>query len=184
MLLGWLATPATGQDLPDLQTCLNSYVDDYEWLLEVHADDVLEDIEGGIWHVEEVPNCVTMAIMICDAAEASYACQRDLADEERALAEAIRAGLPDPDRGGDGWAKRLYAATYDLAHGISAGDDCAGTEDPMTSWCLAREEGNRLRDAVSAWQVARYLDLVPPATEAGWAGPPPPLRPLPRPEGR
>ena len=177
-----LSAPAWAEDLPELETCLSGYMADYDWRLEVTADQPLEDIEGGIWHPEEVANCVTMAIMICDDSTTPFACQRDLADRERALAETIRDGLPEPDRTGTDWAERLYALTYDLALGISAGDDCAGTEDPMLSWCMAREEGNRLRDAVDAWQVAQYLGLVPPAIEAGWASPPPPRRPPPRPE--
>lgn len=54
-----LFTPAVAaaEDLPDVQTCLNDYVETYEWLLEVHADTPLEDVEGGLWHVEDVKYC-------------------------------------------------------------------------------------------------------------------------------
>ena len=53
----------------------------------------------------------------------------------------------------------------------------------MQAWCEAREANSRLRSAVLAWQVARFLGVADPAVEAGWAKPPPPVRPHARPEG-
>jgi hypothetical protein len=88
---------------------------------------------------------------------------------------------PQPARA-SGFAETLYAQVWHLARGSSAGPDCAGMDPQLEAWCEAREANNRLRPTVLLWQVARYLDSVPPAIETGWANPPPPTRPRMRPE--
>ena len=55
---------------------------------------------------------------------------------------------------------------------------------PLRVWCEARQATNRLSLAITAWQVARYLNAADPAVEAGWAAVPPPLRPRERPEAK
>ncbi|HBZ44807.1 MAG TPA: hypothetical protein DEO85_12280 [Maritimibacter sp.] len=182
-----LFTPvvAAADDLPDVQTCLNDYVETYEWLLEVHADTPLEDVEGGLWHVEDVKYCGTLGIVRCDRTGDTVPCQHALAARIDGIARDVRETLLPPEAVAgepDGWAKRLYDASHALAFGSSAGDDCAGATPRMEAWCAAHEAGNRLRDAVMAWQVARYLGAVPSAVEAGWAEKNPAKPPKPRPE--
>ena len=80
------------------------------------------------------------------------------------------------------FADVLYEQLFHLAHGMSAGQDCAGHSPRMEMWCRAREANGRLRAAVIAWQVARHQDMVPPAFEAGWIAAPDPVRPRSRPE--
>ena len=71
----------------------------------------------------------------------------------------------------------FYARLHALAHGRSAGADCAGHDEQMTAWCAAREANRRLQNAVLAWQLARFMGAAPDAVTAGWADQPPPLRP-------
>lgn len=185
---GGAAHTGTGT-LPDLEDCLARNLDRYEWLMEVHADQPLEAIEGGIWFVEDVKHCGTLGIVRCDLSAAPVPCQHGLAARLDALAAEVRATLPapeavrnDPGEGGpDGWAMRLYESSHALAGGRSAGSDCAGASRVMAAWCAAHEAGNRLRDAIMAWQVARYMGEVPDAVTAGWARRPPPVHPRPRP---
>jgi len=185
LMAGGAPHMALADELPELQTCINGYVDTYEWLLEVHADTPVEEIEGGIWHVENVTYCGTLGIVRCDRSDNPIDCQIALRGEQDRLADTIRADLPDPGAVGedrDSWPVRLYEAAHALAHGSSAGPDCAGSPRRMEVWCEARQASNRLRNAMHAWEIARYFGAVPPATKAGWAGPPAPERPRPRPE--
>ncbi|WP_407492639.1 hypothetical protein [Pseudooceanicola sp. MF1-13] len=171
--------------LPDVQTCLNIHVGRYEWLLDIHADTPVEYIPGGIWHVEQVLNCGTIGIVRCDLAEdlqQRVACQKDLRADLDDLTASVKRGLTDPaEVTGEGWPERLYSVSHALAHGSSAGPDCANDTEVMQVWCEANQATNRLRNAMLAWEVGRYLDITPDAIEAGWAAPPPPIRPRQRP---
>lgn len=177
------APPAWAEELPDVQSCLDAYVDRYEWLLDIHADTPIEEVEGGIWHVEDVSYCGTLGIVRCDRSDDPIACQIALADTQDEITAKVKEDLPAPaDVAGDGWPKRLYEAAYALAHGSSAGPDCVGQPERFKVWCEANYASNRLRNAVHAWEVARYLGAAPSAIDAGWAGPPPPVMPRARPE--
>jgi len=179
------AFPAQGNELPDVQTCLNSHVARYEWLLDMHKGTPVEEIPGGIWHVEHVSNCGTIGIVRCDMAEDledRIACQIELAEELDGLTDKVKADLPDPETiEGNHWPERLYAISHALAHGTSAGADCANQAELVEVWCEANNASNRLRTTMLAWEVGRYLGQTPDAIEAGWAGPPPIIRPRARP---
>lgn len=179
------ASAAQAEQLPDVQTCLNTHVGRYEWLLDMHSGTPVEEIPGGIWHVGQVSNCGTIGIVRCDLAddlEERMVCQKDLAVELDSLAASVKQSLSDPaDITGSSWPERLYSVSHALAHGISAGEDCAGQAELMTVWCEANMASNRLRNAMLAWEIGRYLNVTPDAVEAGWAGPPPVIRPRGRP---
>ncbi|MGH1368807.1 MAG: hypothetical protein ACRBCL_09330 [Maritimibacter sp.] len=165
-------------ELPALPTCIDRHMAKYDWMLEVHAATPLDDVMGGLWHAQEVTYCGTLGIVRCDRSDAPLPCQEALRAEQDALAQTVRAGLPDPaDLEATTRAEHLYEAVYALAHGRSAGADCAGADEVVRVWCEAREASFRLRDAVLAWQVAQFLGRVPRAVEAGWAKAPPPVRP-------
>lgn len=172
-------------DIPALGACLNAHMAKYEWLMAVNAKASLEDIPGGLWHAGDVAHCGTLGIVRCDRGDDPLGCQAALRAEQDDLSAKVRAVLPAPDPGaGETWPEQLYFAAYALAHGASAGADCAGAPKAMTAWCEAREASFRLRDAVLAYQVARYLGRVPSAIEAGWASAPDPVTPKRRPEGK
>jgi hypothetical protein len=186
-LIPALLLPAVAQaeDLPDLQTCLNTHVGRYEWLLQMHQSTPVEEIPGGVWHVEQVSNCGTIGIVRCDLSadlDDRVDCQKHLTQDLDGLTSRVKEGLTDPATvTGDSWPERLYVISHALAQGSSAGPDCAGQEVLMQVWCEANQATNRLRNAMLAWEVGRYLDLSPDAIEAGWAGPPPAIRPQGRP---
>ncbi|WP_375173532.1 hypothetical protein [Pseudooceanicola sp.] len=176
------AAEARAEYIPDLQTCLNAHVGRYEWLLDIHADTPVDEIPGGIWHPGNVHYCGTLGIVRCDRSDDPVACQIDLAERQDRITAAVKRDLPPPaELEGNDWPVRLYEAAHALAHGTSAGPDCAGQPDLFEAWCEANAASHRLRLSVMAWEVARYLGAAPKATEAGWAGPPPVLRPRVRP---
>ncbi|TNF22020.1 MAG: hypothetical protein EP318_05225 [Rhodobacteraceae bacterium] len=182
--LGATAALAQDADLPAFQTCIDIEADRYEWSLAVHRSRALEAADFHLWEVLGVEYCGTVAITRCDRSEAPIACQQALVAEQVALRERVIADLPDPAAVAatdPPLAKNLYTRAHALARGISAGPDCAGAEDPLRTWCEAREANNRLQDAVLAWQVARYLGVAKTARAAGWAHRPPPVRPRTRP---
>lgn len=183
--LGAGAALAQDAALPDFQTCMDIELAHFEQRLSMHAEVPLEDVAGGLWQVTDTYYCGTVGIVRCDRSDRRVACQEELEAEQDEMAEAVRAGLPDPDSVGaqdEGWAGRLYRQAHALALGSSAGPDCAGNDELMEAWCAAREANTRLRSAILAWQVGRYLGITESAVDAGWANPPPPVRPRPRPE--
>ena len=181
--LALLTAPVARADyLPDIQTCLNAHVGRYEWLLDIHAGTPAEDVPGGLWHMGNMGYCGTLGIVRCDRSDDPVACQIELAQTQDAIAAVVKRDLPDPEAvGGTDWPVRLYAAVHALAHGVSAGPDCADQPDLINAWCEANAANGRLRMSVMAWEVARYLGAAPGAIEAGWAGPAPVLRPRVRP---
>lgn len=187
LLLVLLAGPVRAEEapLPDFATCMAIHADRYERDLKRHkAGPEADSFEIGSMRPTDF--CGTVGIVLCDRSEAPLPCQHALAEQQEAMRQKVLAVLPAPEevagRQGAG-SDALYPAVYALAHDRSAGDDCAGDTEVMAAWCAAREANRRLASAVLAWQLARYLDAAPPATEAGWARPAPPTRPRSRPEG-
>lgn len=174
-----------GEDLPAFQTCIDIEADRYEWNLRLHRARSLEAADFHLWEVLGVEYCGNIAITLCDRSEDPIACQQALVAEQMALQAAVIRDLPDPETvtapPESPLPKELYARAHALAQGISAGPDCDGAEEPIRTWCEAREANNRLQDAVLAWQIARYLGVARTARAAGWAHPPPPVRPRTRP---
>lgn len=183
-------SPAQERDrLPDFATCMDIEIARFERALTW-----LHRREGGaeefsIAGVQGVYYCGSVGIVSCDRSEAPIPCQKQLVDRQDNLSVAVLNHLPKPDavafdtEAWNGhWAVPFYARAFALARGTSAGPDCAGSTEVLQVWCEAREANTRLQNAVLAWEVARYLDLVAPAVEIGWVNPPPPVRPRLRPE--
>lgn len=167
--------------LPDFAACMDEEVARYERALK-RLREMPEEQGFEIGDERGTGYCGSVGIVLCDRLEVPervQACQIDLAAEELALAARIRATLPDPAAiaAPGAFEAALYPMVHALAEGVSAGPDCEGAAPAMAAWCEAWEANNRLSSAVLAWQLARFLDAVPPATESGWASPPPPKRP-------
>lgn len=188
MAIGFNATPLAAEEpLPDFASCMAAEISRYDRGLASWAPTAFERAGHPVSDVSAVEFCGTVGIVICDRSENALGCQRALAVEQDILRARVLDQLPEPSSEAGSqqadFATRLYRITHALAHGSSAGPDCAGTEARLEMWCRAREANGRLRTAVMAWRVARYLGNVPAAAEAGWIAPPKPLRPQSRPEG-
>ncbi len=168
--------------LPDFASCLATEVARYEWRLRLHRHRALEAADFDLWDVGGVEFCGNIAVTRCDRSAAPLPCQKTLAGAQRQLHGQVMAGLPEPERPGTSLPERLYHTAWHLARDVSAGPDCAGAGEVIATWCTAREANLRLKSALLAWQVGRYLGLAVPAITAGWAKPPPPPRPRARPE--
>lgn len=178
-----LAGAARGQEaLPPFGACLDAEVARYEWKLQVHRNRDLDAPDFDLWDVRGVEYCGNIAVTLCDRAAAPLRCQKALAGAQHVLHGHVMAGLPEPEAPGESLPERLYHKAWHLARDVSAGPDCAGATEVMATWCTAREANLRLKSAVLAWQVGRFLGLAEPAVRAGWAKPPPPPRPRLRPE--
>lgn len=184
LLLGLAgAAQAEEEALPDLASCMDTEIARFERELRAfegagHAGRMFD-----IARTDGVEYCGTLGIVRCDRSDDPLACQRALAGQQDALREAVLSGLrlPPALSGDEAFAVQLYRRVWALSQGRSAGPDCAGATPRFAHWCEAREANSRLRNAVLAWQLARYLGLSAPAIEAGWARPPSPVRPQPRP---
>ncbi len=170
--------------LPDFETCLSGEILRYEQAVAGFAPTAAEQAGYPLANVDGVEFCGTIGIVICDRSEAPLGCQKALAVEQDIWRARVLTELPEPEpvEPESSFATTLYAQLFDLAHGMSAGLDCAGHTPRMEMWCRAREANGRLRSAVLAWQVARHGGRVPPAFEAGWIAAPDPVRPRARPE--
>lgn len=177
------AALAQADPLPDFQTCMDIDVGRFEWRLQTHSSQPAEVDEAGPWDVAGVYYCGSVGIVGCDRSGAPVPCQHDLARDQDAMTAAVLGTLPAPEAlgAGEGYPAALYRQVFALAHGRSAGPDCAGANKVMEAWCEAREASSRLQTAVLSWQVARYLDAAPTGVAAGWVNPPPRVRPRPRP---
>lgn len=176
----------TQEALPDFETCMDIEIARYEQKLARLQEQAGTEREFDIAGVSGVEYCGTVGIVRCDRSGDPVGCQKTLVQTQDTLRMAVLGQLPAP---GDGagrnrFAEQLYARSWALAHGVSSGPDCAGAGPLMSAWCEAREANGRLRQAVLAWQAARYLGRAATAIEAGWASPPPPVRPRMRPEGQ
>src|SRR6056297_610644 len=181
-----LAALAQPDTLPDFQTCMDVEIAGFEQDLSRLMETPADERDFDIGDVRGVDYCGTVGIVRCDRSDAPIPCQQALTVEQEALHKRVLALLPEPDAptAPDApFAKRLYASVWALAHGSSAGPDCAGMPLQLETWCATREANRRVQTSVLAWQAARYLGLAEPAVSAGWARPPPPTRPRQRPEG-
>ncbi len=175
---------ATGEARPEFATCIDTQVAyferDYPPMTQTGGE---AGFQNGLF--DWVDYCGMVGIIDCDYAEDPLECQRTLRADLDGMRNDILAGLPAPTsvtgRAGE-WSDELYPRVWALANGFSAGEDCAGTQDAFGVWCEAREATGRLKLAILAWQIARYLNAAEPAVVAGWAAPPPPMRPRARPE--
>ncbi|WP_040604356.1 hypothetical protein [Sagittula stellata] len=168
--------------LPSFGACMDEEAARYERALK-RLNEMPDAQEFEIGDTRGTGYCGSVGFVHCDrkpTLEEVQACQLKLAAEEEALAEKIRAALPPPEevegKGGD-FEQALYPRAYALAQGISAGPDCDGDIPQRGTWCTAWEANNRLRDAILAWQLARFLGVAETAVAAGWAEAPPPRRP-------
>jgi hypothetical protein len=185
------AAPALAQaepePLPDYATCMAEAVAHFE--MEFFRTGVAEtDADFTIMTRRRVEYCGTIGIVLCDRSGQPFECQAELAREQEALRAAILASLPAPEavagQGYAAWSEGLYPTLWAVAHGSSAGPDCAGSDPAMEAWCITREASLKVTEAISLWQLARLLGVAGPAVEAGWIDAPPPPRPVPRPERR
>ncbi|MBN7785539.1 hypothetical protein JYP51_11435 [Ponticoccus gilvus] len=174
------------EPLPDFATCMDMEAARYERALK-RLREMPDAQEFEIGDERGTGYCGSVGIVLCDRLEVPEQvqdCQLALAAEQLALAAKVRDALPDPEtvQTGGAFERALYPQVYALAEGISAGPDCDGAEAAFQAWCAAWEANNRLSTAVLAWQLARFMGLAEPATAAGWADRPPPVRPRAREE--
>ncbi|MEO1139560.1 MAG: hypothetical protein AAFW87_08895 [Pseudomonadota bacterium] len=185
LVLGGLPGRAWGDvELPNFATCMSAEMARYERAIKAVLATQTAEIAPSVFDVSGVEFCGTIGIVLCDRSDNPLGCQKFLAVQQDILRARVLDQLPAPDAQADpdAYASALYANTWALAHGTSAGQDCAGTEPVLETWCRVREANGRLRAAVLAWQVARYQGRAAPALEAGWVSPPTPVRPRLRPE--
>ncbi len=180
-----MAGTAWGQEtpLPDYPTCLAVAVGQFESDLTRSRNQASEP-NFEIVSRDAIEFCGTLAVVACDRSGDPAGCQTGLAETQVALREAVLAGLPTPEvvRGLDPiWSDGLYPQLWQVAHGSSAGPDCAGADAVYEVWCQTWQASLKLAEAVMLWQVARVLGAAEPAVEAGWVGPPPPPTPMRRP---
>ncbi len=105
---------------------------------------------------------------ICEVSDNSLICQRRLRAAFEGLGEDVRAVLPDPD-GVEGVLAPLYGQVWALAHGATAGDDCAGWDYRRGLWCDSFQAVLKVEEAVHAWQVARLMGVMGPLDWAALA---------------
>lgn len=170
-------------DIPDYPTCMARAVGQFEVNL-AEARGSASNPNFELVSRDAVEYCGTLAVVGCDRAAEPLACQDELAEAQDTLREAILATVPDPaDVAGLDpiWSDGLYPQLHAVAHGTSAGPDCAGADDAYVAWCITRQASLKVSEAIMVWQVARLLGAAPSGVEAGWVGPPPPPRPVQRP---
>ncbi|MFW2586853.1 hypothetical protein [Sagittula sp. SSi028] len=168
--------------LPSFADCMNEEAARYERALRA-AQGMSTPQKFEIGDTRGTGYCGSVGFVLCDR-KGDLArvqnCQSLFALEQDVLASKVRAGLPVPDALGETGTdveRELYQRLYALAHGSSAGPDCAGDIPQRRTWCTAWEANNRLSNAILAWQLARFLGAAEPAVVAGWAETPPPQRP-------
>lgn len=181
------ATGAMAEDgpapLPPYPECLARAVAHFEMeFARTGLADAREDF--AIVERDRVEYCGTLAIVACDRTDAPLDCQGRLAEAQWARRAAVLDSLPPPAEvtGDPVWAGGLYPTLWGVAHGSSAGPDCAGADAAYAAWCETRAASRKLAEAVALWQVARLLGAAGPAVEAGWVEAPR-YAPVPRPDG-
>jgi len=70
--------------------------------------------------------------------------------------------LPAADAVGAGALAPLYSQVWALAHGLDAGDECAGWDYRRRLWCQSFQAVLKFEEAVWAWQVARLMGVAGP----------------------
>lgn len=180
--LALVAAPAAGEELPDFDTCFARAIAQFEMGFARSGparsrEDFAAVTRGAVHH------CGTLAILACDRGQAPQACQRALAEGQRALTARVLASLPQPGAmAPPELLPGLYPQLWAIAHGSLAGDDCAGADAPVAAWCEAHLARLKLVEAVALWQVARLIGAAGPAVELGWVAEARPLAPIPRPD--
>ena len=183
ILLALVAGPVRAEpETQDFATCFDQAVAHFD--MEFARVGVARTVEDfAIVTRDRVEFCTTLAIVACDRGAAPPRCQRALARQQLALRDRVLASLPAPDViTPPAVLPGLYPRLWAVAHGSSAGDDCAGAQDPVAAWCVTHEARLKLAEAVALWQVARLLGAAGPAVELGWVGGAMPYRPMPRPD--
>jgi hypothetical protein len=168
---------------PDFPTCFADAIADFEG--EFSRTGPAQRVEDfALVSRDRVHHCGTLAIVACDRGPDPQGCQYALAADQQAWRDRVLTSLPAPELAlGAPVLPELYGALWTLAHGASAGDDCAGADEVMAAWCAAHQARLRLTQAVTLWQVGRLKGLVGPAADQGWVESAVSLAPLPRPEG-
>ena len=176
VLLALCALPLSSEErapLPDFKTCNDAGIARFELDLKraksAHYQGLADPVDAA-----QVDVCGVNGIIQCDRGDAPLPCQHALATRQEALRMAILESLPAANSEP---TNQLYPSVLALAHGSSAGDDCAGSTPVMEAWCEAREATRRVEMAVLAYQLAREEGAMEPAFELGWAQEPQPVRP-------
>jgi len=172
------------EDLPDYATCIAIEVAHFERAL-ARSRYAGRDLDFEIVTRDGIDYCGAVGIVRCDRSEDPLPCQAELAQAQRALRAEVLASVPAPEMvaGADPiWADGLYPVLHAVAHGSSAGPDCAGADQAYAQWCETRQASLKVAEAVMLWQAARVLGVADSAVEAGWAEVPPPVPPVQRPE--
>jgi hypothetical protein len=180
--LALFAAPAGAEPLDGFETCLARAVAHFE--MEAARAGLADSVQDfALVTRDRVHHCGSLAIVACDRGPAPQACQRGLAAAQLALRDRILAGLPAPEAvaAAAPFGARFYPPMLAVARGTSAGDDCAGADEPVAAWCETHEARLELSEAVAAWQVARLIGMAAPAVELGWVDSAMPYVPVPRP---
>jgi len=179
-----ITASAEAQERQSFETCLAIAMDRFERTLRRNPGPEAPDI--ALLSQRDVLICGGAGIQTCDLREDRIDCQADLRAEQDVVTRQVLAALPAPDAlaaPNGHWSDGLYPTMWEIAHGSSAGPDCTGQRPLLEAWCEAVEANRRLAQAVMTWQLARLLDAVPPAADAGWVSEAPPPRPVARPGG-
>ena len=179
MPLGLAAPLAAQQAVPDFGPCRDGAVERLERELRRHLESPFAE-QVPTADMAGIAYCADVAIFICDQGDAVDTCHNALTEVQQGLRADLLASLPAPQvvAGRRGmWSDTLYPRMVDLAHGHSAGPDCAGVAVGDGPRCAVRAANRQVQIALRAWVLARYLGAVPSAVEAGWANPAAPTRP-------
>jgi hypothetical protein len=172
------------EDLPDYPTCIAIEVAHFERALE-RSRYAGRELDFEIVTRDGIDYCGVVGIVRCDLSDAPLPCQADLAEAQAALRAEVLASVPAPEAVAgiaSAWATGFYPVMHAVAHGSSAGPDCAGTDAVYAQWCETRQASLKVAEAVMLWQAARVLGVADSAVDAGWADVPPPVPPVQRPE--
>jgi len=162
-----LGGPASAQvwadgspETPRFEVCLPGQMAAFEAALRGPAFGA--DWQLDAINVHWVQHCGSLAMGICEVSDNSLICQRRLRAAFDARAADMRAVLPAADAVGAGALAPLYSQVWALAHGLDAGDECAGWDYRRRLWCQSFQAVLKFEEAVWAWQVARLMGVAGP----------------------
>lgn len=162
----WLAGPVAAQswgdgarDTPRFEVCLPEQMEGFEQALQ--GPGYGSNRQVGAINVHWVQHCGYLAMGICEVSRNSLICQRRLRAAFDDMSVRMRALLPTPSDV-QGALGPLYDRVWALAHGINAGDDCAGWDYRRGLWCDSFQAVLKVEEAVHAWQVARLMGVMGP----------------------
>lgn len=181
--LALFAGPAWAEGHSGFDTCFAQAIAHFE--MAFARSGLAETVEDyALVTRDRVHHCGSLAIAACDRGAVPQACQRALAADQRALTARVLASLPAPaEVPAPELLPGLYPQLWDVAHGVSAGDDCAGADDRVAAWCDTHEARLKLTEAVALWQVGRLMGAAGAAVDLGWVSGAMPFRPVERPDG-